>query len=86
MKTIIKKHLVEGALIVFSVLFALLINKSFENYQTNLQREIAEESIINELQQNQYILNRWKEKHIEVRNRIISGLCKMLGESLIAIK
>ena len=66
----IKKHLIEGTLIVFSVLFALLINKSFENYQTNRKRVIAEESIIKELQQNQYILNRWKEKHIEVRNRI----------------
>jgi len=70
MKTMIKKHLIEGSLIVFSVLFALLINKSFENYQTNRKRGIAEESIIKELQQNQYILNRWKEKHIEVRNRI----------------
>lgn len=68
----IKKHFVEGALIVFSVLFALFINKSFENYQTNRKRAIAEESIIKELQQNQYILNRWKEKHIEVRNRISS--------------
>jgi hypothetical protein len=72
MKTMIKKHLVEGTLIVFSVLFALFINKSFENYQTNRKRAIAEKSIIKELQQNQYILNRWKEKHIEVRNRISS--------------
>jgi hypothetical protein len=68
----IKKHLVEGTLIVFSVLFALFINKSFENYQTNRKRAIAEQSIIKELQQNHYILNRWKEKHIEVRNRISS--------------
>jgi hypothetical protein len=68
----IKKHLVEGTLIVFSVLFALFINKSFENYQTNRKRAIAEKSIIKELQQNQYILNRWKEKHIEVKNRISS--------------
>ena len=68
----IKKYLTEGTLIVFSVLFALIINKSCENYQTNRKKVVAKESIIKELHQNRYILKGWKEQHIAVRNRISS--------------
>jgi len=33
-----KKYIIEGLLIVFSVLFALAINKLAENYQTEKKR------------------------------------------------
>ena len=70
MKSNIKKYLGEGLLIIFSVLFALFINKTFEDYKTRQERDIAKASIIKELQDNQAILKNWKEKHIEIRNRI----------------
>lgn len=70
MKSNIKKYLGEGLLIVFSVLFALFINKSFDDYRINRKKTIAEESIIKELYRNQSILSSWKDKHIEIRNRI----------------
>jgi hypothetical protein len=72
MKFRIKKHLIDGTLIVFSVLFALIINKSFENYQTSRKKVIVEESIIKEINQNRTVLKRWKEHHIDIRNRITS--------------
>jgi hypothetical protein len=66
----IKKYLAEGVLIVFSVLFALFINKLFDDYKTNESKTIAIESIRKELHRNAGILKNWKEQHIEVRNRI----------------
>ena len=72
MKLNIKKYLGEGSLIVFSVLFALFINKAFEDYRTNQKKNIAQESITKELYRNQVILNEWKEKHLVIRNRISS--------------
>lgn len=74
MKTNYKKYIAEGLLIVFSVLFALFINKLFDDYQTKNRKNIAIESIKKELAQNQKILMRWKEKHIKVRTRISSIL------------
>jgi hypothetical protein len=65
-----KKYFAEGILIVFSVLFALLINKLFEDYKTNSKKTIAIESIQKELYRNSEILEDWKKKHIEIRNRI----------------
>lgn len=70
MKTDYKKYIFEGLLIVFSVLFALFINKLFDDYQTNSKKNIAIESIKKELAQNQEILIRWKEKHLKIRTRI----------------
>ena len=67
-----KKYLGEGLLIVFSVLFALFISKAFEDYKTNQKENIAKESITKELYRNQVILNKWKEKHLAIRNRISS--------------
>ncbi len=65
-----KKYLGEGLLIVFSVLFALFISKAFEDYKTNQKENIAKESITKELYRNQAILNKWKEKHLAIGNRI----------------
>lgn len=66
----IKKYFAEGLLIVFSVVFALFINKIFDDYKTNNKKTIAIESIQKELYRNSSILQNWKEKHIKVRNRI----------------
>ncbi len=68
----IKKYLGEGTLIIFSVLFALLINKAFESYQTSKRKEVALESISKELHRNQEILNRWKDKHVIIRDRLVA--------------
>lgn len=64
------KYLAEGLLIVFSVLFALYINKSVATYETNKQKKIALESIRNELKSNAGIVAQWKTQHIKIRNRI----------------
>ncbi len=74
MKVNFKKYFGEGLLIVFSVLFALFINKTFEDYKVNQQKQIAKESIIKELYRNQAILKNWKKSHIEIRDRISSIL------------
>ncbi|MHA7100655.1 hypothetical protein [Roseivirga pacifica] len=66
----VKKYIGEGLLIVFSVLFALLINKLFEDYKTNKEKTIAIESIQKELYRNSAIINNWKEKHLKIRDRI----------------
>lgn len=79
MKSNIKKYLGEGLLIVFSVLFALFINKAFEDYKTNQKKNIAKESIKKELYRNQAILNKWKEKHLA-----ILSLLENQSDSLIA--
>lgn len=66
----IKKYLGEGTLIIFSVLFALFINKAFESYQTNKRKEVALESIAKELYRNQAIMKRWKDQHSVITNRL----------------
>lgn len=70
MKSNIKNYFGEGLLIVFSVLFALFINKTFEDYKTRQKVAIAKESIVNELKDNQVIIQHWKRRHIEIRDRI----------------
>jgi hypothetical protein len=67
-----KKYLGEGTLIIFSVLFALFINKAFESYQTYKRKQVALESIEMELYRNQAIMKRWKGKHIAIRDRLIA--------------
>lgn len=69
-----KKYIVEGVLIVFSVLFALFINKMFDDYKTRQKKAIAIESIHKELKKNAAILVNWKAKHIPIRNRITDVL------------
>ncbi|MRX64089.1 hypothetical protein [Maribacter luteus] len=66
----LKKYLAEGLLIVFSVLFALFINKLVDDHKTNKKKTIAIESIKKELYRNSAIINKWKERHIKIRNRI----------------
>ncbi len=66
----LKKYFAESLLIVFSVLFALFINKLFDDYKTNEKKTTALESIEKELYRNSAILGDWKEHHIKIRNRI----------------
>jgi len=47
-----KRLLVESALIVFSVLFALFINRYAENQKTEQQKQIALERIVQEMKSN----------------------------------
>lgn len=77
----IKKYLGEGTLIIFSVLFALFINKAFESYQTNQRKEVALKSIAQELYRNQAILKRWKAKHMAIMDRL-TGLTAGKNDSL----
>lgn len=82
----LKKYFVEGLLIVFSVLFALLINKLFEDHKTNEKKQVAIESIRKELYRNSSILNNWKVQHLEIRNRlneIIEGKNDSLKSELL---
>ena len=81
MKTNYKKYLSEGALIIFSVLFALFINKLFDDYQINQKKDIALKSIEKELYRNQNILQSWETKHIAIRNRV-SGIIEGKNDSL----
>ena len=55
----LKKYFLEGSLIVFSVLFALFINKLYSDYQTSQKKEVALESIKKELMRNDSILQNW---------------------------
>ncbi len=68
----LKKYLAEGALIVFSVLFALFINRISENIKLENRKGIAKESIKKELVQNAAIIKNWQEKHKVILERISS--------------
>ena len=72
----VKRYFGESLLIIFSVLFALFINRLSADYQMNKKRKIALQSITQELYQNETIIQKWKEKHIIIRNNltdILSG-------------
>lgn len=76
-----KKYLAEGLLIVFSVLFALFINKTFEDYQTGRRKAVAEQGIVQELRRNLSTLQGWKERHGMILQRI-TGLLDGRNDSL----
>lgn len=67
-----KKYFAEGVLIIFSVLFALFINKMFESYKTHKEKKIALESIYKEIDRNSKMISVWNEHHSEIQNRIVS--------------
>ena len=68
----LKKYLAEGLLIVFSVLFALFINKLSDDYKTRKQKVIALQSIKSELYRNAAIVADWRKKHAKVLGRLDS--------------
>lgn len=71
-KSTLGKHIIEAILIVFSVLFALFINKTAESYKTENKKEIALESIHKELYRNSRVINRWLAQHNSVLGRLDS--------------
>jgi hypothetical protein len=68
----LKKYLAEGFLIVFSVLFALFINKLFDDYKTLQKKEVAKESILKELNRNLLIVQDWKSRHNAIKDLIVA--------------
>lgn len=76
MKNTLKKYLIDGLLIVFSVLFALFINNLAENIKVNKQKRVAIESIQKELGRNAEIMKSWHPRHkatMEKINDIVEG-------------
>lgn len=84
-----KRYFLDGLLIVFSVLFALFINKVAENIQIANEKDIAIENIKKEIQRNAEILENWHILHSEIRDRIttvIEGENDSLREALLNYK
>ena len=73
-KGTIGKYLFDGLLIVFSVLFALFINRLAENSDLKEKKKAALTSIRSELYRNAGVLELWQENHVKVRDRIDSLL------------
>jgi hypothetical protein len=76
MKNTLKKYLIDGVLIVFSVLFALFINNLAENIKVNKQKRVAIKSIQKELERNAEIMKSWHPRHkatMEKINDILEG-------------
>jgi len=85
--TNLKKYIVDGLLIVFSVLFALTINKLAENYQTEKRKKIAINNIKSELKNNSKVIKEWNVKHLEIKQRlgdILKGKNDSLKSQLLA--
>ena len=57
-------------MIIFSVLFALLINKLYNDYQISKQKEIALSSIKQEIIQNKKLIGYWQSKHFPLKEKI----------------
>ena len=66
----IRDYLLEGFLIVFSVLFALFIENYVENLKTQKQKKLALERIRMEVERNSQILSDWISLHQKISNRI----------------
>jgi hypothetical protein len=77
-----KDYLFQSLLIIFSVLFALLINRYTENLKIKNQKSIAWSSIQQELATNHLILLDWRQRHEEIRDRI-NELLQIPNDSLV---
>ncbi|MGB0892589.1 MAG: hypothetical protein ACPGUU_09575 [Flavobacteriaceae bacterium] len=85
MKKGLKKYFSEGVLIVFSVLFALFINRMSENYSTQERKKVAIENIKKELKNNYNILKGWQKNHTLMNaniSKIVEGKNDSLKEQL----
>lgn len=69
-KSEVQRLSLEGALIVFSVLFALFIGQLVETNKIKKQKEQAIEYIYQELGGNRNTLKRWVEKHGRIRDNL----------------
>ena len=70
----VRRYFGESLLIVFSVLFALFINRLSADYQVNKKKKVALQSITQELYRNEAIIKDWKIKHIKIRNNLTDVL------------
>lgn len=80
------KHFSDALMIIFSVLFALFINKMAENYQTNKSKKVAEKNILIELQNNQTTIQGWLENHNQIKEgieKLVKNQDKSLQDSLL---
>lgn len=66
----VSRWFLEGALIVFSVLIALVIDEAVEKRKMRIERLGAIERITQELESNAEILERWRERHGELSRRL----------------
>lgn len=81
-----KNYLLEGTLIVFSVMLALFLNQVVENIDTYRQKENAINRITVELERNLNVLENWLEVHDQMRLRteqIITGENDSLKQQLM---
>jgi len=78
----ISKYFADGFLIIFSVLFALFIDKMYDNNKTFQQKEIALTNIKNEILRNKVVLEAWHKNHIIILDRVNS----VLGEKNDSLK
>jgi hypothetical protein len=88
-KSSFKKHLIEGLLIIFSVLFALFIDKYYDNKKIEERKDFAIKSIKKEIYRNSAIIKVWKKSHLEMSeriNQIVDGKNDSLKNELIKHK
>lgn len=64
------KYFYEGLLIVFSVLFALFINKLYEDHKLEKDKKTALLAIESEIQRNQKVLSGWLDSHDLIKTRL----------------
>ncbi len=70
----ISKYLADGLLIVFSVLFALFIDKMYDNNKTFQRKEIALTNVKNEVLRNKVVVEEWHKNHVIILDRLNSLL------------
>jgi len=64
------KWFFEGALIVFSVLLALVISEAVDQRKANTQARVAIERITLELRSNSGIVSNWQQRHSAIARRL----------------
>lgn len=64
------KYIYEGLLIVFSVLFALFINKLYEDHKIRQEKETALLAIDAEIRRNQEVLDGWLKAHVTIQEQL----------------
>lgn len=69
-----KKYIGEGILIVFSVLFALFINRIAENRDLEKRKQTALTSIRQERYRNSGIMQSWRDQHSQIQAKLDSLL------------
>lgn len=64
------KYIYEGLLIIFSVLFALFINKLYEDHKQEEDKETALLAIEAEIERNQEVIDSWLESHAAIQEKL----------------